>query len=69
MNVVQILRAIQRPVIIFLVIGSIVGLALYLVVRFGDPSMARDVLVFLLGAGGVIMGFLFGERARRPGGG
>lgn len=66
MKLVEIIRALQRPTIIFLVIGSIVGIALYLVARFGDQGMARDVLLFLLGAGGIIMGFLFGERARRP---
>lgn len=65
-ELIEFIRALQRPAVVFLVVGAIVGLAVYLVIKYGDAAMARDIMVFVLGAGGVIIGFLFRDRVKPP---
>lgn len=65
MKAIEFLRAFARPYTVIAVITTIIGLAVYLSIKFATPEMTRDVVIFLLGAGGTIVGFLFGERASR----
>ncbi|GAI42302.1 unnamed protein product, partial [marine sediment metagenome] len=58
-------RAFVRPYTVIIVISAIVGLAIYLAIKFATPELTRDVIIFLLGSGSIIVGVLFGERAAK----
>lgn len=62
---IDLIRALQRPVVIVVVIGLIAYFAVSLVGRFADAEMAKMVVAFVLGSGSIIVGILFGERAAK----
>lgn len=62
-DIIELIRALQRPLIALTVIGVIAYLGVRLVGQFATAEMARDVVIFILGAGSMIIGVLFGERS------
>ena len=64
MKIIEIIRSLQRPFVIFSTIGTLCVLTCYLVIKYPSPEMARDAIIFLLGAGSVVTGFLFRDRVK-----
>lgn len=65
MGTLDIIRGSIRPAISIMLMGTIVGLAWILLLKFADADMAKLVLTFVLASGSTIVGFLFGERAAK----
>lgn len=65
MQIVEIIRKLQRPIISISLIGIIGYLGIDLINKFGDADMAKSIIAFILGSGATIIGVLFGERAAK----
>jgi len=63
--VIEFLRAFARPYAAIVIISAIVGLGIYLGIKFGDADLARQVITAILVAGTAIISFMFGERAAK----
>lgn len=66
MKVIEFVRAFVRPYIAYIIISVIVAMAIYLVIKFADADMAKQIITFILATGATITGFYFGERSQRP---
>jgi len=62
---IDFIRALIRPYTAIVTITSVVGLGIFLVVKFADANMANQVLTFILATGATVVGFYFGERAAK----
>lgn len=62
MNVIELIRAVVRPYIALATITVILGMAIFLVVKFASPDMAKLVMTFVLATSATVIGFYFGER-------
>ena len=63
---VETIRGLVRPVVTFLVILALVGVLIYLVVKFADLDMAKDVVTSFLILVTAISAFWFGTRTTKP---
>ena len=61
---VDTIRGLVRPICTFLVMLALVGILVFLVVRFGSAEMAKDIVAAFLILVAVISGFWFGSRAQ-----
>ncbi|GAH14774.1 unnamed protein product, partial [marine sediment metagenome] len=59
---VETIRGLVRPITTFLVILALVGILVFLVVRFADLEMAKDVVASFLILVTAITAFWFGQR-------
>lgn len=62
---VEIIKALVRPVIALAIVFTIIGIAVYLVGKYPESIDGRDIIIFLLATGATVIGFYFGERSRR----
>ena len=62
-EMLEFLRGFVRPYVGILIISAIVGLAVYLGIKFADAEMAKTVIIALLAAGSAIIGVYYGMRA------
>jgi len=67
-SIIDFIRALQRPTIVYVTIFSLVGLLVFLTIKFGSAETADTILKWALGVGATIIGFLFRDRVK-PGGG
>ncbi len=65
MNVIDIIRALVRPIIAIGTVAIIFTTAVKLIGQYGDAEMAKQIVTFLLATGAVVTGFYFGERASK----
>lgn len=65
-SITDIIRGLVRPIITFLVILTLVVIVGFLVVRFGDLDMAKDVVTSFLILVTAVTAFWFGQRTRPP---
>ncbi|GAI78092.1 unnamed protein product [marine sediment metagenome] len=65
MNTIEIIRAIVRPYVSFILISAIVIMGIILILKFGTEELAKTFAIFILGSGATIIGFHFGERAAK----
>ena len=56
------IRGLVRPIVTFIVILSMVISLLYLVLKFGDSEMAKDIIAAFLVLVAAVTGFWFGSR-------
>ena len=66
MNTINIIRGLVRPIITFLVILALVGILVFLVVKFADLEMAKDVVTSFLILVTAVTAFWFGQRTAKP---
>lgn len=60
------LRGSVRPVLTYVFSLAIIGLASYLVIKYGDQMMARDFATVMIGSGTLLLGLYAGSRLREP---
>jgi hypothetical protein len=60
--IIQVIRGLVRPIVTFLVILALAVIVVYLVVKFADLEMAKDVLSAFLVLVASITGYWFGSR-------
>ena len=63
---IEIIRGLVRPVTTFLVILALVGILVFLVVKFADLEMTKDVVTSFLILVTAITAFWFGQRQKPP---
>jgi len=63
---VETIRGLVRPVVTFLVILALVAVLVFLVVKFADLEMAKDVVTSFLILVTAITAFWFGQRTKPP---
>jgi len=63
---VETIRGLVRPIITYLVILALVGVVVFLVVKFADLEMAKDVITSFLILVTAISAFWFGQRTTKP---
>ena len=63
---VETIRGLVRPVVTFLVILALVGILAFLVVKFADLEMAKDVVTSFLILVTAVTAFWFGQRTTKP---
>ena len=63
---IETIRGLVRPIVTFLVILALVGILVFLVVKFADLEMAKDVVSSFLILVTAITAFWFGQRANPP---
>lgn len=66
MSIVEGIKCLVRPIVTYLVIASLVGILIYLVIKFADLQMARDVVSAFLVLVALISGVWFGSRGTKP---
>ena len=66
MNTIETIRGLVRPIITFLVILALVGILVFLVVKFADLEMAKDVVTSFLILVTAVTAFWFGQRQKPP---
>lgn len=62
MNIVEVIRGLVRPVVTFVVILVLAVMVIYLVIKFADLEMAKNVAAAFLVLVASITGFWFGQR-------
>ncbi len=62
MNTVDTIRGLVRPICTFLVMLALVGILVFLVVKFGSAEMAETIVAAFLILVAAISGFWFGSR-------
>jgi len=65
MKVIQFLRALVRPYLELLLGSTLVGLAIWLSIKFADAELARTIVTVVVTAGVSLFGFYFGERSSK----
>ena len=60
------IRGLVRPVVTFLVVLALVGILAFLVVKFADLEMAKDVVKSFLILVTAVTAFWFGQRTKPP---
>ena len=63
---IETIRGLVRPITTFLVILALVGILIFLVVKFADQEMAKDVVTSFLILVTAITAFWFGQRTKPP---
>lgn len=63
---IETIRGLVRPIVTFLVILALVGILAFLVVKFADLEMAKDVVSSFLILVTAITAFWFGHRTTTP---
>lgn len=63
---VDAIKCLVRPIVTYLVILALVGILAFLVVKFADLDMAKDVVTSFLILVTAISSFWFASRARPP---
>jgi hypothetical protein len=63
---VEAIKCLVRPVVTYLVILALVGVLVFLVVKFGTLEMAKDVVNSFLILVTAITAFWFGQRTANP---
>jgi len=63
---IETIRGLVRPVVTFLVILALVAVLVFLVVKFADLEMAKDVVTSFLILVTAITAFWFGQRQKPP---
>ena len=63
---VETIRGLVRPITTFLVVLALVGILGFLVVKFADAEMAKNVVTSFLILVTAISSFWFGQRAKPP---
>jgi uncharacterized RDD family membrane protein YckC len=66
MKILDIVRGLVRPFIAIATWLALLIIAVLLIIKFADISMADKVLTFVLATGATIAGFYFGERSQKP---
>ena len=66
MKAIEFLRAFVRPYLEILLGSTMVGLTIYLVVKFASPEMATLIVPGVIGAGIALISHYAGERAGKP---
>ena len=66
MNTVETIRGLVRPIVTFLVVLALVAVLVFLVIRFADLEMAKDVVTSFLILVTAISAFWFGTRTTKP---
>jgi len=66
MNTIEVFRGLVRPIITFLVVLALVGILVFLVLKFADLEMAKNVVTSFLILVTAITSFWFGQRAKPP---
>jgi hypothetical protein len=62
---IESIKAFVRPYISYATITVILGIAIYLAIKFADADMAKTVVIFVLGSGTATLNFWFGLRQNR----
>lgn len=63
---IEALRGLVRPVVTFAVIGALVGVVIYLAIRFGDADITKLVVGAFLSLVSVLGTFWFVSRNNKP---
>jgi len=63
---VETIRGLVRPITTFLVVLALVGILAFLVVKFADLEMAKDVVTSFLILVTAVTAFWFGQRQKPP---
>lgn len=63
---IETIRGLVRPITTFLVVLALVGILVFLVVKFADLEMAKDVVTSFLILVTAITAFWFGQRTTKP---
>ncbi|MBA7590835.1 hypothetical protein ES708_32975 [subsurface metagenome] len=66
-KIIEFIRGLQRPFVVVFIVLLVVGLTSFLVVKFGDITMADKMLATVLAAVCLVVGYLFGERKASKG--
>ena len=64
-RIIDLIRSLQRPFLIFGVVGTIIGLTIFLSIKFPSADLAREAFVALMATGATITGFLFRDRVKK----
>lgn len=62
-EILEIARGIIRPYLAFVIPSAMVGIAIYLAIKFADAGLARDLIIIVATAASMITAFYFGERS------
>lgn len=65
MKFIEFLRAFVRPYLELLLGTAMVGLAIYLVIEYADPDLAKYIVTAVITAGISLFSYYFGERSQR----
>ena len=65
-SIVETIRGLVRPIVTFLVVLALVGILAFLVVKFADLEMAKDVVTSFLILVTAISAFWFASRTKPP---
>lgn len=61
-SIVETVRGLVRPIVTFLVVGALVGVVVFLVTKFANLEMAKDVVTSFLILVTAVTAFWFGQR-------
>ena len=64
-EIISIIRATQRPWIVYLFGTIFGGLTVYAFIKYGSENIAFAIVTGFIGVVGTIIGVLFGERAAK----
>ena len=59
---IKFIRRLVRPTITWAVVGSVLGIGIYLAVKYGSQGMADKIVSDILVMVALIVGFWFGSR-------
>ena len=59
---IETIRGLVRPIVTFLVVGTLVGVVVVLIIKFADLEMAKDVVTSFLILVTAVTAFWFGQR-------
>lgn len=65
-SIIEAVKGLVRPIVTYLVILALVGILTFLVVKFADQEMAKDVVTSFLILVTAITAFWFGQRTKPP---
>lgn len=63
---IGVLRAFVRPYLEIILGSAMVGLAIYLTIKFADADLAKYIVTAVVTAGISLFSYYFGERAALP---
>ncbi|MCK5235913.1 MAG: hypothetical protein KAR06_02920 [Deltaproteobacteria bacterium] len=62
-NWIELIRALVRPYLIYSGWGTLLGLVIYLTVKFADADDAKTLLVFITGVIATVVGYYVRDRS------
>ena len=64
-NILDLIRGLVRPVLTFGFAGTILGLTVYLVLKYASPQIAQKFIEAVIPASTLMIGFWFGQQYQK----